>query len=76
MSLFVIASGRNPFARIVLLNGAVSILAVSALTPRFGMAGAATGQMLATLFVSGWFNSLEFAKTIRGLKRGVDGGEV
>ncbi len=76
MSLFVIASGRNPFARIVLLNGAVSILAVSALTPRFGIAGAATGQMLATLFVSGWFNSLEFAKTIRGLKRGADGGGI
>lgn len=62
MTQFVIASGRNPFAKVVLATGAATLALLSFLVPRYGLLGAALGQFLANALISLSFSIFHFQK--------------
>jgi len=49
---FVMASGKNPFMWITIVNGILSILSLVFLVPRFGLVGIPAGALLAGLISS------------------------
>lgn len=64
LSQFVIASGKNPFASMVLLSGGLTVSLLFILVPLYGVAGAAWSQVLATLMTNFWF-SIYWYRVIR-----------
>jgi O-antigen/teichoic acid export membrane protein len=67
MTQFVIASGYNPFAKVVLATGALTLALLSFLVPRYGLLGAALGQFLANALISLSFSSWHFVKLYRSM---------
>jgi O-antigen/teichoic acid export membrane protein len=65
MTQFVIASGRNPFAKIVLATGGLTLALLWLLVPRYGLLGAALGQFLANSLISLSFSTWHFLKLYR-----------
>ena len=65
MTQFVIASGRNPFAKIVLATGASTLALLSFLVPKYGLLGAALGQFLANALISLSLSIWHFQKLYR-----------
>ena len=66
---FVLATGKNPFVKSVLLSGASNIIFLFIFVPRLGVFGAAVAAICAGLFTSYWFNAYVGIKLIRSLKR-------
>jgi O-antigen/teichoic acid export membrane protein len=73
MSQFVIASGRNPFAKVVLLAGVLTIGLLSFLVPRYGLLGAALGQFVANLLTNLGYSAWHFRKLSQQLKNVSEG---
>lgn len=70
MTQFVIASGRNPFAKVVLATGGLTLLVLWLLVPRYGLLGAALGQFLANSLISLSFSTWHFLKLYQELSDG------
>lgn len=73
MSQFVIASGRNPFAKVVLLAGVLTVGLLSFLVPRYGLVGAALGQFVANLATNLGYSAWHFRKLSHELRNGATG---
>lgn len=69
MSQFVIASGTNPFAKVVIVTGLLTLALLFVLIPAYGLAGAALGQMLANSCTNLGYSAWHFWRLAARLRR-------
>jgi hypothetical protein len=65
---FVIAYGRNPFAKSVFVNGILTAILLYLLVPIYGALGGALSIMLAGVISTYWLSAFEFYNIIESLK--------
>ncbi|MFC7698625.1 lipopolysaccharide biosynthesis protein [Bradyrhizobium sp. GCM10028915] len=65
LTQMVIATGRNPFHKMVALTALVTVCLLVILVPRYGLAGAAASQAIGGAVTNLWFSVWQFILALR-----------
>ena len=64
-ALFVLASGRNPFANSTILHGVIGLVGMLILCPDLGILGVPISGIISILVTNFWINSYQGWKTYK-----------